>query len=33
MAVSDTDRRGPLERQRLRGTYVYTLTARAGQTA
>lgn len=33
MAVSDTDRRGPLERQRLRGTYVYTLRARAWQTA
>jgi hypothetical protein len=33
MSVPDTDRRGPLERQRLRGTYVYTFRARACQTA
>ena len=33
MPVHDTDRRGPLERQRLRGTYVYTFRARAWQTA
>jgi hypothetical protein len=29
MSVPDIDRRGPLERQRLRGTYVYTFRARA----
>lgn len=29
MSVPDADRRGPLERQRLRGTYVYTFRARA----
>jgi hypothetical protein len=33
MSVPNTDRRGPLERQRLRGSYVYTFTARAWQTA
>lgn len=29
MSVPDTDRRGPLERHRLRGTYAYTFRARA----
>jgi hypothetical protein len=29
MSMPDTDHRGPLERQRLRGTYVYTFRARA----
>jgi len=29
MSVPDTDRRGPLEQQRLLGIYVYTFRARA----
>ena len=33
MSVPGTDRRGPLARQRLRGTYAYTFEAWVWQTA